>query len=123
MGMTCHESSQPLDLTLLLRGEYVLKNNGKSTVSRVDTGAKRTCSMTKALSRKGKKHWNVRSVRKRPGFSCHVEEFRVYYLDSGGLAKLFQYGVDVIRLVTSGLQWIKLGLDFSESIINVQKCN
>lgn len=21
--------------------------------------------------------------------SCHVEEFRVYYLDSGGLAKLF----------------------------------
>lgn len=122
MGMTCHESSQPLDLTLLLRGEYVLKNNRKSTVSRVDTGAKRTCSLTKALSRKGKRTLECKVSQKETRLlmtSCHVEEFRIYYLDSGGLAKLFQYGVDVIRLVTSGLQWIKLGLDFSESIINV----
>lgn len=42
MGMTCHESlAFRLDLA---GGEYVLKNNGKSTVSRVDTGAKGACS-------------------------------------------------------------------------------
>lgn len=83
---------------------------------------KRTCSLTKALSRKGKRTLECKVSQKETRLlmtSCHVEEFQIYYLDSGRLAKLFQYGVDVIRLVTSGLQWIKLGLDVSESIINV----
>lgn len=66
----------------------MLKNNGKSTVSRVNTGAKRTCSMTKALSRKGK-NIECKVSQKETRLFCHVEEFRVYYLDSGGLAKLF----------------------------------
>lgn len=39
-GMTCYESSQPLELTLLLRGEYKLKNNRQSIRSSMNVGMK-----------------------------------------------------------------------------------
>lgn len=52
--MTCHVSSQPFDLTLLLRGGCILKNNRKSCKPSGHR-CERTNALTRALSRKGKR--------------------------------------------------------------------